>query len=95
MYDGAKIEMKINLAIPPLENKNPDLITRLCAKLGTSENTFGAGCEAGYYQVIGGDAIVYGVGDLGLAHKPNEYAEIKEFLKYNDSFVDFVKYCCE
>ena len=95
MYDGAKIEMKINLAIPPLENKNPDLIARLCAKLGTSESTFGAGCEAGYYQAVGGDAIVYGVGDLKLAHKPNEYAEIKEFLKYNDTFVDFVKYCCE
>lgn len=93
-YEGSKIELKKTLSIPPFENKNTALVDRLCEKLGKPAIVFNGGCEAGYYQAVGGDAIVYGIGDLGLAHKPNEFLEINEFEKYNDTFVDFIKFCC-
>ena len=36
------------------------------------------GTEAGLYQQAGIDAIICGPGDIGRAHRPNEYIEIGE-----------------
>ena len=55
------------------------------------ENKFVGGCEAGYYQALGGDAIVFGVGDLTLAHKPNEYLVLDEFERYSKRFLKLLK----
>ncbi len=89
-YNGCDIKVENALSIPPLEKNNPELIKSLCTKYGVNEKLFQGGCEAGYYQALGGDAIVCGVGDLKLAHKPNEFAIVDEFEKYSDRFVSFI-----
>ena len=52
---------------------------------------FEGGCEAGYYEEYSGDAILFDVGDLSLAHKPNEYMIVKDYFKYNDLLLDMLK----
>lgn len=92
-YSGAEIKLSQEFNILPLENKNPKLIKNICNSLNLCENNFTGGCEAGYYQNLGGDAIIFGVGDLNLAHKPNEFAEISELNVYYDkleSLINFV-----
>lgn len=91
-YPGAVINVKNELEILPLENKQPNLIKELCDKLGFCETTFTGGCEAGYFQKLGGNAIVFGVGNLNLAHKPNEYAKISEFEAYNKKIEGIICY---
>lgn len=90
-YKGAKIELENNFKILALENKNVRLIKNICDKFDLQMQDFLGGCEAGYYQELGGDAFIYGVGSLKLAHKPNEYALIAEFEKYSNNFVDIIK----
>lgn len=79
----AKINIKKLLEIPPLEIKNEDKILNLAKSLNLSICKFMGGCEAGYFQNLGGDAIICGVGDMSLAHKPNEFVEIGEYKKYS------------
>lgn len=90
-YKGSKIVLENQMKILPLEYKNPKLIETLCKKFNLENNKFIGGCEAGYYQQLGGDAFVFGVGDLALAHKPNEFASISEFEKYQDLLVSILK----
>ena len=90
-YKGSKIVLENQMKILPLEYKNPKLIENLCKKFNLENNKFIGGCEAGYYQQLGGDAFVFGVGDLALAHKPNEFASISEFEKYQDLLVSVLK----
>lgn len=89
-YIGSKITLTNEFKICPLQNDNPKLIADISEKFNKQVKPFIGGCEAGYYAKVGGSAFVYGVGDLALAHKPNEYAEITEFTSYNDSFINFI-----
>ncbi len=86
-----KIKIKKTLEIPPLEIKNEKIINNIAAMLNLNIRKFMGGCEAGYYQKLGGDAIVFGVGDMSLAHKPNEYVNINEYKKYNELFMNLLK----
>lgn len=80
---GTKIKMLKTLEIPPLEEQNEKEIKKLADSLSLPIAKFMGGCEAGYFQSLSGDAIIFGVGDIGLAHKPNEYVEINEYKKYS------------
>lgn len=91
-YVGSKIMITQTLDIPPLEDKNNLLIDKLCAEFKLCKNSFLGGCEAGYYQSIGGDAIVFGVGQLSLAHKPNEYVNLCEYEQYKKLLVEIIEY---
>lgn len=90
-YQGAKISLTNMFAVPPLENKNQNLIKSICEKFGKSEIPFSGACEGGYFQEICNNVFIYGVGDLALCHKPDECAYIPEYLAYNDTFVEFVQ----
>lgn len=94
-YKGAEIKLNQELNILPLENRCPKLIKNICNSLNLCENNFTGGCEAGYYQILGGDAIIFGVGDLNLAHKPNEFAEIKELNAYYDKLESIINFVCK
>lgn len=85
------IKMTKQLEIPPLSCKNKDKITKLASKLDLKIESFSGGCEAGYYESYSGDAILFGVGDLTLAHKPNEYMNIDDYYKYNDLLIEMLK----
>ena len=76
------------LEIPPLQNKNNKLITTLSRSLNLDIGKFSGGCEAGYFQGYCGDAILFGVGDLNLAHKPNEFVVKAEYQLYSNKLIE-------
>jgi acetylornithine deacetylase len=49
------------------------------------------GTEAGLYQAAGVDAIICGPGDIGRAHKPNEYIEAEELAACERMIIDLVE----
>ena len=51
---------------------------------------FIGGCEAGYFQGLGGKAFLFGNGDLALAHKPNEYMIVEDYFKYNELLLEII-----
>ena len=93
-YKGCTIELVNILAIPALENKPNKLINQIVNKFNLNITEFVGGCEAGYLQQLGGEAFIFGTGDLALAHKPNEFMIIKDFEKYNKLFCEIIEYIC-
>lgn len=90
-----QIKIKKTLEIPPLEIKNENKIKELANSLNLNITKFMGGCEAGYYQKLSGDAIIFGVGDMALAHKANEFVEINEYKKYCESLLKLINEVCE
>lgn len=86
-YAGLKIEIKQLLAIPAFNMLNNNKIKEIAKTLDIKINSFSGGCEAGYYTAYSGDAIIFGVGDLALAHKPNEYVVVKEYFDYSNQLM--------
>jgi acetylornithine deacetylase/succinyl-diaminopimelate desuccinylase len=41
---------------------------------------FPAGCDLVHFRSLGAAGVVLGPGDLGVAHKPDEFVPIKEFV---------------
>lgn len=89
-YAGCEITLENQLRIPPLEKRDDELIAKICKSLDVKEQDFVGACEAGYYQSVGGSAIVFGVGDLALAHKPNEFVCLAEFDDYEAKFIKLI-----
>lgn len=86
----AKIDLTKKLEIPPLNCKNSNLIKSLANDLNLKIESFTGGCEAGYYQAYSGDAILFGVGNIDLAHKPNEYMIVSDYNRYNKLLVEMI-----
>ena len=95
LYAGCQINLKNKLVIPPLENKNSDFLLGLMVKYDIEEGEFKGGCEAGFFQELGGDAVIFGVGDLELAHKPNEFMIIKNYFEYNQLLMQILNDYCQ
>ncbi|UCI34609.1 acetylornithine deacetylase [Mesorhizobium sp. B4-1-4] len=73
--DGFRIEWTPISAYPALSLPRDAALATLMGEL-TGEAPLGAvsyGTEAGLYQAAGFDAIICGPGDIGRAHKPDEY----------------------
>jgi len=86
----ANIQIQNKLAIPVLNPKNNEKIEVLAKTLNLNITSFTGGCEAGYFSEYSGESILFGVGDLSLAHKPNEYLVINDYIKYNDKLVEMI-----
>ena len=91
MYKGTKIKMTQIMEIFPFYEKNQFLINSLADALNVGVYDFSGGCEAGFYQNYSGSAIVFGVGDLALAHKPNEYVEKSEYYEYSKKLIKLIE----
>ena len=85
-----KIDFTNTLKIPPLVIKKESIIKELSISLNLNVSKFDGGCEAGYYSEYSGDAILFGVGDLLLAHKPNEYMIVKDYYIYNELLINML-----
>ncbi|TPK93549.1 acetylornithine deacetylase [Mesorhizobium sp. B2-4-12] len=73
--DGFRVEWTPISAYPALSLPRDAALATLMGEL-TGEAPLGAvsyGTEAGLYQAAGLDAIICGPGDIGRAHKPDEY----------------------
>lgn len=86
-YKGLKIDIVNQLTIPAFNMMDNLKINKIANWLNIKTNSFSGGCEAGYYTEYSGDAIIFGVGDLALAHKPNEFVEISEYNAYSKQLI--------
>lgn len=91
-YNGLSTSLKQVLAIPAFNMFKNDKIKTMASTLGIKTDAFSGGCEAGYYTSYSGDAIIFGVGDLSLAHKPNEYVVIDEYYAYSNKLLSVLNY---
>lgn len=90
-YSGLKIEIENQLKIPAFNMEGNEKIKAIGKELGIGCYQFSGGCEAGYYTEYSGDAVVFGVGDLALAHKPNEYVKVSEYYDYSNMLLGVLK----
>ena len=89
-FVGLKTQLSCNLCMPPLFNKNSQKIKKIGQDLNIQMGTFTGGCEAGYFTDYSGDAIIFGVDKLSLAHKPNEYVEKSEYETYKQKLMQTI-----
>lgn len=82
-YSDLKYELNIPFFIPAFENKSNDKQMQIAEEMNIETDDFSGGCEAGFYTEYSGDAVIFGVGDLALAHKPNEYVSKEEYFSYS------------
>lgn len=90
IYSGAKIELKSTLTLPCYKSKS-NLALSLCEKLSTKLTEFNAASEAGFYAEISKEVIIFGSGNILLAHKQNEYVEIKKLNNYYKMLEKLIK----
>lgn len=72
---GFSVDWDVMSVYPALSLSADNALTRLVEEL-TGEASLGAvsyGTEAGLYQAAGIDALICGPGDIGRAHKPDEF----------------------
>lgn len=82
-YVGLKIDIENSLLIPAFNMFCNDKIKSIAKELNIEIESFSGGCEAGYYTAYSGDAVIFGVGDLALAHKPNEFVLKTEYYDFS------------
>ena len=91
LYKGVKIKMTQVMEIFPFYEKDKYIVENLANILNVGIYDFSGGCEAGFYQNYSGSAIIFGVGDLALAHKPNEYVEKSEYYEYSKKLIKLLQ----
>ena len=89
-YKGLVCRKIQTLNIPSLNVQDSPYVQKLSEKLKVKTKAFTAGCEAGYFYQYSGLAVIFGVGQLSLAHKPNEYVVIDEYYKYSKLLLDLI-----
>ncbi len=89
-YEGSKISIRENFTLTPLEDIEDVGLDRIIKKYNLEKGEFIGGCEAGYFQGLGGKAFLFGNGDLALAHKPNEYMIVEDYFKYNELLLEII-----
>ena len=90
-YVGLECLMQVLFCIPAFKNASDEKIKRIASTLNIEIASFLGGCEAGYFTAYCGDAVIFGVGDLELAHKPNEYVKLDSYKKYSTKLLDLLK----
>ena len=90
----AKIETETIGEVNSLEITDNNKARKLLSKLlGTkTSQVVSFGTEAGLFQSLGISVVVCGPGSIKQAHKPNEYIEINELIKYQDLLVNLEQF---
>ena len=83
-FPNANIETTVKASVPGLaineHSKAMALIKTLTDEVDYDVVAFGT--DAGYFQNIGIDSVVFGPGNIIQAHKPDEFIEISQLEKY-------------
>ncbi|MFL9925890.1 acetylornithine deacetylase [Herbaspirillum lusitanum] len=85
-YPDARIDISTIAGSPALETAEQEAITALVRALtgDREQRKVAYATEAGLFQQIGIPTIVCGPGDIGNAHKPNEYVPIAQLERCED-----------
>ena len=87
---NCKISLERKLFIPPLSNTNNSFINSYAKENGLIIEKAKYGTEAGYYQMIGSEVLIFGAGDIALAHNKEENVPIPNLMKYQNYFINLM-----
>lgn len=90
-YNGSNIINNLIFEIPVFEKRQNNFTAKVEKYLNLSSQSFPASTEAGFYQKLGADVIIFGVGDLNYAHSANEQISKSEFDAYTKKLLDIIK----
>jgi len=85
---------QIVFKIPVFEEKKVKYTEAFMKKYKIKENSYDAATEAGFYQELGIDCVIYGCGNLKDAHAINEKISWEQYLKYRKQIISFIKEIC-
>ena len=91
-YSDARITVNMAETLPAFERQTVSRITQTAKDLlKTEEFEISYASEAGFYQALGMDTLMCGVGNPKLAHAVNEYIAVGDLEKYATFLVDLIK----
>ena len=85
-----QIELKEAIAIPPFEYKKSNLIDKIKNQISLPIEVVSYCTEAGFYQTYGANILIFGCGDISVAHSENEHVEIDKLVEFNKYFIDIL-----
>lgn len=91
-YLGCKTKLNQTLNLPCYKSQT-NFAKNICDSINLTLTDFNAASEAGFYSEISDEVIVFGAGEITLAHKENEYVKIPNLLKYYEILEKIIKIC--
>ena len=85
------INLEEVLFIPPNARSNSKLVQNIINNLNLKVEEVNYGTEAGYYNLLGITCLVFGAGDIALAHSENEYVSISNLEMYNKYLIQLLE----
>ena len=93
-YPNSSYFNEIVFKIPVFEDRNVKTTKTLMSKFQTTEKPYDAATEAGFYQELGIDCIIYGCGDIKDAHAINEKISESNYNIYCNNILEIIKEIC-
>lgn len=93
-YKNATFSNEIVFQIPVFEKRDNEISDMILEKYSLEERPYAASTEAGFYQELGIDCMVFGCGDIEDAHAINEKININKYSDYCDLMLSFIKDIC-
>lgn len=91
---GVAYTNEIVFKIPTFEHKQIEKFNYLMQKYKIKETAYSAATEAGFYQELGIDCIIYGCGDIRNCHAINESVKTQEYIDYKKMLLNIIKELC-
>jgi acetylornithine deacetylase ArgE len=95
--DQNEIEVTISTVVrtPPLQIPRDHPLVKLAEDVSGREATIATyGTEGPYYADAGIPAVILGPGDIGVAHTPNEYIEVREAERALSVYSELIRRVC-
>lgn len=93
-YEGATFENDVVFKIPPFEYEKVETTEYLMNKYKIKEAPYSAATEAGFYQELGINCIIFGCGDINDCHAINEKVICNDYIKYQKILLSFIEEIC-
>lgn len=91
---NSSFDNQIVFQIPAFEERNVKITITLMQNYNITQHPYKASTEAGFYQQLGIDCIIYGCGDIEQAHAPNEKIDLDKYNQYCQNLLEFIKDIC-
>lgn len=95
---GVEVDFEVLFeGIDPLTTSADAAIVRHCEALsGHRAGCVNFGTEAPFFNQLGSDSVVFGPGDIDLAHQPNEYLDLRQIDPTKDALNALIdRFCCD
>ncbi len=90
-----KVSIESYVDCPPFLTRRGHPLVRLCEEVSGNESTIaGYGTEAPWYVAAGIPTMVLGPGSVFMAHKPDEYIEVREADRASSVYSELIRRVC-